>query len=344
MVRRKRERIIYFDLIKLVATICVFVCHFTRSLEANAINFSFKVLPDNIFSVYLGSFGVSLFFIVSGAALMYVYDEKIDIKNYFVKRFKGIYPLYWLTYLFAFFITFYLNAGIVKGIPKYRIIYSILGCDGNVLWFKPTFYMVGEWFLSVIVLLYVIFPICRLGIKKIPYVTMLLAVLIFVCLHYTWSSSMPLECLFLARLPEFVFGMFFVKVIKKPRWWLFVPGVLVWLAALRFEEKLLNLDSVIRMEVIGIASFCVLSYVFMSLKGKIITKLSVFVNKYMYGFFLTHHFIQEQVLKKFSGVTLERTEVILACIMCMVLTVTATVLLSKLNDKILKGFSELKRS
>ena len=87
--------------------LCVFVCHFTRSLEAAGVGFDFKILPDTVFSVYLGSFGVTLFFIVSGAALMYVYEEKIDIKTYIIKRLKGLYPLLRMTYLFAFFITFY---------------------------------------------------------------------------------------------------------------------------------------------------------------------------------------------------------------------------------------------
>lgn len=123
----KKERIIYFDLIKLIATLSVFFCHFTRSLEANGVIFDFKILPDTVFSIYLGSFGVSLFFIVSGAALMYVYDEKIDWKSFIAKRFKGIYPLFWLTYIIAFFITFYNNGGINHTIPKSRIIYSILG-------------------------------------------------------------------------------------------------------------------------------------------------------------------------------------------------------------------------
>ena len=72
MGKSQRERILYFDLIKLIAMLCVFVCHFTRSLEAAVVGFDFKILPDTVFSVYLGSFGVTLFFIVSGAALMYV--------------------------------------------------------------------------------------------------------------------------------------------------------------------------------------------------------------------------------------------------------------------------------
>ena len=74
----KKERLVYFDIIKFIAVICVFTVHFTRTLEY-FLNFDFKILPDRIFGVYLGGFGVTLFFITSGASLMYVYDEKLDL-------------------------------------------------------------------------------------------------------------------------------------------------------------------------------------------------------------------------------------------------------------------------
>lgn len=42
MGKSQRERILYFDLIKLIAMLCVFVCHFTRSLEAAGVGFVLK--------------------------------------------------------------------------------------------------------------------------------------------------------------------------------------------------------------------------------------------------------------------------------------------------------------
>lgn len=343
MAAGKKERILYFDLVKLIATLCVFICHFTRSLEANGVAFEYKILPDNIFTVYLGSFGVSLFFIVSGAALMYVYDEKLSVKDYMIKRFKGIYPLFWLTYLFAFFITFYRDGGLNQTVPKYKIIYSILGCDGNALWFGENFYMVGEWFLSVIVLLYIIFPLLRKAMKKLPYVVMAGAVVIFVVLLKFWDSAMPLECLFLSRLPEFVFGMFFVKVIKKPRIWLCGAGAVILAGSIVFEEHFLDVNPVVRTEVIGIASFCVFSYCFKWLKGDIVTLISKSVNKYTYGFFLTHHFVQMLILSHFMGRFLHRSDVILACVLCLSLTIFVTVVLNHINQKIWNGIAAYRK-
>lgn len=339
MITAKKERILYFDLIKLIATLCVFICHFTRSLEADGVAFEYKILPDNVFTVYLGSFGVSLFFIVSGAALMYVYDEKLNVKEYLIKRFKGIYPLFWLTYVFAFFITFYHNGGLNQDIPKYKFIYSILGCDGNALWFGPDFYMVGEWFLSVIVLLYLVFPLLRRGMRRFPYPVMAGSVVIFAVLLKLWDSAMPLECLFLSRLPEFVFGMFFVKVIKKPGILMCGAGAAVLAGAVIFEEHILNVNAVIRTEIIGIAAFCVLSYCLKWLKGNFICLISKYVNRYTYGFFLTHHFVQMLLLEKFAGRFLHRSDILVACILCLAVTIFSTIVLFHLNQRILKSIA-----
>ena len=72
-----KKRLYYLDIIKLCALVLVFVCHYTRSLESRGVGFVCKVLPDSIFHLYIGSFGVTLFFIASGASLMYVYQKEI---------------------------------------------------------------------------------------------------------------------------------------------------------------------------------------------------------------------------------------------------------------------------
>lgn len=336
MEKKRKERILYFDLIKLIATICVFCCHFTRSMEAQGIGFDFKVMPDNVFGVYLGSYGVSLFFIVSGAALMYVYDDTVDWKNYYVKRFKGIYPLFWLTWTAAFLVNFYNQGGLNHGIPKWSILFSILGCDGNAQWFMATFYLVGEWFLSVIVMLYVVFPLLRWCMRRQPWITMLLSIVLLLALNHAWDSVMPLDCLFLARIPEFAFGMFFIKVIKRPRAWMGLGGIFLIAAAL-WEEPLLRLDALLRTELVGVVSFLFFAFLLQVFKGILTERLSVFVNRYMYGFFLTHHFVQLLVLQRFRGGYLAASDVLVAFVLCLTVTILAMLLLNRLNQKLLNG-------
>lgn len=115
----KKERLLYLDLIKLVAVIMVFTIHFTRTLEYAQINFTTHVLPDTLFGMYLGSYGVTLFFIVSGAVLMYIYgDKEIDLASYYKKRFLGIYPMFWLAFAIFFIAK---EISYIRALPKVSI-------------------------------------------------------------------------------------------------------------------------------------------------------------------------------------------------------------------------------
>lgn len=110
----EKKRILYFDAIKFVAIIFVFVCHFARTLERYHISYGFKILPDALFSIYTGTAGSVLFFIVSGAALMHVYQDQINLKSYFMKRVKGIYLMFWISFIIFFCIQFYTGGGMTK--------------------------------------------------------------------------------------------------------------------------------------------------------------------------------------------------------------------------------------
>ena len=56
-----RPRIKYFDIIKFFAVTFVLVCHYSRTLEAYGIQYSWKILPDELFHVYTGTVGSMLF-------------------------------------------------------------------------------------------------------------------------------------------------------------------------------------------------------------------------------------------------------------------------------------------
>ena len=43
-------------------------------------------------------------------------------------------------------------------IPRWRVIFSVLGLDGYLAPVTVTFYKIGEWFLGVILILYLVFP------------------------------------------------------------------------------------------------------------------------------------------------------------------------------------------
>lgn len=330
----KKERLIYFDIIKFIAVICVFTVHFTRTMEYY-IGFDFKILPDQIFGMYLGAFGVTLFFIASGASLMYVYDEKLDLKVYLKKRFLGIYPLFWLTYILAFMINFYVNRGFDQTIPKWKIIFTVIGFDGTNAYWGPNFYLVGEWFLSVIICLYLIFPLLRILIQKFPLITTLMTIIAYILLvqNYSPTAKLPLDCLVFARIPEFIFGMILIKYIKKVSLHLFIPTFIIMLLSIFINTDRFNKMYVIT--VVGISSFCVFSYLFCNVKDGLFKTISIFISKYSYAIFLSHHFIMVIFLKHFIYKVMPKSEVIVLYAMLWIITMIASVGLVRINNQIM---------
>ena len=78
------------------------------------------VLTTTVSNIYIGDWGVSLFFIISGAALMYVYEKKCELKTFYKKRFFSIYPMFWMAYIAAFIYSFYAD----KMMPGTCLLYT----------------------------------------------------------------------------------------------------------------------------------------------------------------------------------------------------------------------------
>ena len=177
---QKKERLFYLDFIRVVAMMLVVIYHFFKHFDISFNISAFNPLKLEFIHLNLGFLGVTLFFIISGASLMYNYSEKIDYKRYFKRRFKSIYPMFWIAYTVAFLYNFIANGNIDDTIPRSRLILSFLGIDGYFQYLAPNFYILGEWFLGAIIFIYIIFPLYRKLLKKNK--TLTLIVLIFHCI------------------------------------------------------------------------------------------------------------------------------------------------------------------
>ena len=156
----------------------------------------------------MGHIGVSLFFILSGASLMYSTRRGLEIRSYLKKRFLSIYPLYWITYA-AFFTHFYIINRLPMTVPKSSLLLSFLGMDGYLYYKIPCYYLVGEWFVGCILILYLLFPLLRRLVLEHPRATALVTAVLYVPYLYVYPFQMENERLFFSRIPEFLFGMYF---------------------------------------------------------------------------------------------------------------------------------------
>lgn len=157
----RADRIKFFDTVRAVATVAVFMFHAGYLLPlsaASAINWT-KLITDG------GTVGVSIFFVLSGFLLFYQLFKtqapltKARLKEYVKKRLLRILPLY---YFSLFFIALVLNGDIFfSGSGLEAILYNLFflrkiksGGTGGALTINPVY-----WTLVVEMHFYILLPI-----------------------------------------------------------------------------------------------------------------------------------------------------------------------------------------
>ena len=334
----KKERLKYVDVLRVIAMISVFTVHYTRALESSGIGTGNKILPDFVFGAYLGSFGVAIFFILSGIYLMYTYNDMFELKSYIKKRFLGVYPMFWICYILVFLYYFYVRRGNTFTAPNWTIILSDLGMDGYLCNYGPNFYIIGEWFLGCLIFLYILFPILRFGVKRFPIITAVIILLIYGILPYHYTGTISMELFFLLRLPEFAFGMYMVNYKWDIKWYVALPAMVV-LAAMQILDTS-SIPVLYVVTAVGILSVISVYWICKFIKWEKFYSLCKLIGKNAYGVFLTHHVVLYEITRHFAGLYMFKMENYMLYAICWLVTGVATVLLSKLYKRVMKFIKE----
>ncbi|MCP1110128.1 acyltransferase family protein [Ohessyouella blattaphilus] len=336
----KKERVFYLDFIRAVAAISIIITHYNaRFLYMDPVPYKKMIITSEIGGVYIGAWGVSLFFIISGAALMYVYQDAIDLKVFYKKRFLNIYPMFWLAYFVALLLLFVLNRGIVfPDVPKYRFLFTLIGIDGWLSQIMGTFYILGEWFLGVIIMLYIFFPLLRKGLIKAPKVTALFAFTLYIGLIFFFGNGIKgiaLDTIILSRVPEILFGMWFIKERRKVS----ISAALIGLAIVVANSflKPSTIPQMYQITYVGISSYIVLIYVASIVERfRIVDWFVSLISKYSYAIFLVHHVIIEKIRSRFDLAALSAFKsYILFLAICLFIAIFSG-LLYKAHDVMMK--------
>ena len=205
-----RQRIHSLDIIRIAATFAIIVFHW------NIYAYHYGIDAEPVFHLPFATGtaavpAVSLFFILSGASLMLSCRKNFTLKGYFLRRFLSIYPLYWLAYAVVFFHVYVLRH-VPMDKPLITLPLSFLAMDGLLADTLNTWYLIGEWFVGCIVLLYLVFPLLRLAVKKAPGFSLLGGLLLAFLL--TRVPAFPIDATHfpLTRVPEMLLGMVYVEI------------------------------------------------------------------------------------------------------------------------------------
>ena len=321
----KKERLFYLDFVRAVAVVSILLTHFNaRYLYLVPPMPEKAVITTTVSNIYIGNWGVSLFFIISGAALMYVYQDRLDLKTFYKKRFLSIYPMFWMAYIVAFAFLYARNHVIPgAGTPKVNFLFTILGMDGMLAAYLPTFYILGEWFLGTIILMYLLFPLLRLGVEKQPALTAA-AILVIYAAMFLLQGQVNISIVVLTRLPEIAFGMYFVRWGRKVDW----KAALLALVLLVANGLLAPaLPDMLQTTYVGIASFLLLVFLSYYVKVPVCEKFCGVISKYSYAIFLVHHVIIAEIMQHFDlvQISVAKSYLLFACT-CVVIAVFAWLL------------------
>lgn len=172
-----KKRYLYLDIARFWAVFLVILYHLDFHLTNHNITsyYSFTIQNSNYT-------GVVLFILLSGLSLTLNLqkNDKVNWKTFYKKRILGVLPLLWIAYILQYFRLFYLHGTTPIVGEKWRIIFSILGLDGYLSQVTTTFYLgIGEWFIGMIMFLYLFFPFLLYVLRKNALIFSLMIVVIY---------------------------------------------------------------------------------------------------------------------------------------------------------------------
>lgn len=345
------KRIFGMDLVRTLATIFIFTYHFNLLWGENGI----QIFNETSIGM-LCTLGVSMFFVLSGAGLIYGDRGDFSLKQYLKKRFLAVFPLFYVSYLFYFFAT--LSIGLLQGtglpnrfgsIPIGYFLLTVCGMDGFFLYKHINFYLVGEWFLGCILCLYIIYPFLRYGVKKYPLITAIIIVFVYGIVTIFYPFEMSISRNPIVRVLEFAVGMYYGEYyLNRERYEQDKSLIVLIVSVTCFIVGLLyvligNHDSQVIMQLLGILFFVFLMELAKWLTEQHMRKVVSLFSKYSFAIFLMHHQIIYKLEDMMRDKNLSYLEVCFLFVAYIIGIVFLGVIVYKIASLLKKSINKLGR-
>lgn len=306
---KQNSKLFRFDWIRGLAMLCVIITHFNE-----------KLIDLNIDSpcihLYMGKrlsysqMGVVLFLLLSGTLSVMSLErglsesKKMDRKavlTYYKKRMLSILPLYYLAYIVAYIVFMSPDKIQFHG----SMIFTLFGLDGYLsLYHIPTFYLVGEWFIGMIIICYLVCPLLYQAIRKYPKTTFCILVIYYLLVMNFYPFARNKETDVMLRVVDFVIGMYFGIYVKRiPR----VVAAISLAVTIIFCSISTYFDYMYLVLIRGVALYCILWLLgdwLQTISAKPVAKIrSIFATwaKYSFAVYMIHKLVIDQVVTPFEG-------------------------------------------
>ena len=339
-----KKRIFYYDFVRGFAFVFIIIYHFNISVVSRNISGTTILINDFCNNLDLGHIGVSLFFILSGSALMESSGKVFDIREFYKKRIKSLLPLFWTAYLLVFIYYFckYKTGHPFTEEPKgWTFLLTVIGMDGYTASLMLNYYKIGEWFLGCILLMYMMFPALKWGVEKHPYTAWIPVIAVYCFLNYKYIlPNLCTQDVFM-RLPAFVFGMYMGKYIKKVRVIGLIPAVIILpvCACVDFSEYL-SIPVMVYVTLAGVSSYTVFRFVGERAENELFKEIVAKISAITYPVYLLHHVISEQIITNFEQVKLSSVDVVVLFVIVLGAEILGGIGLQNLYNKISENVSK----
>ncbi len=297
----------------------------------------------------LGQMAVAMFFLLSGA-LMWRNHQELEIGRFYRKRIFGILIPIWICSIPLIIVDYLVNPSLVlSAYARHTILFNFLGLDlylGVLTGIYP-YHVAGEWFTSVILTMYILYPLLKklFSEKKIRVISTVVITAVFVVnfkiklftMGNGWYS-------FSVGLFYFWCGMLYEKyrdklIEKKP----VIISSIVFVAVYLFYNMLpfVRLSS----PAVSLTGFIVLNWfgnrIGNSINGTAVEKIIDFTCKNSYMIYLTHHYIIITLMKGFLLAGLDLFWLFVVSV--IIIVCIYSVLCRTANDFVLKKIGSRKK-
>ena len=291
---RNKEAIKQFDFIRAVACIGIVLYHF--SVESGWFNI-IRVISGGGTEITWGDIYVTVFFAISGALLHYNNAAIPNVKNFYKKRLATLLPPYYIAWGSMYILSVVKNKSVFyKGHPL-SILLSFIGMDGYLSYRVTNYYILGEWFVGAIILLYLIYPMILWCDKKQNGLLTIAIVFSYIVSLKFSLTGMPSFRTIPSCLISFYIGFLLVEHHDKLNKGIFLSVLIITVVFTQLRIGNPNICA----HILGIL-MAILLYGIGTVAMQIgfVEKVMNWISKKSYYIFLTHHVVICQLLKKFQ--------------------------------------------
>ena len=340
------QRIRYYDLLRVLCTAFIIYYHMMVELVIEDIYPSEDIFP--LFStpnISFATLGVAVFFMLSGAGLTLSNSKEFKLRGFYLKRFLTVLVPVYITNIFFYIVKYaFYGENWLKVLMNWQTVYTLLGVDEYMRQNGAQLITsgIGEWFLGVLVIIYILYPVFRYLMNRFPYLFFAVATSIYVAYIFNYTEEMPPVYMTLpAKAYEFIVGMYLAKFyIQFPKKMMLISiPVCTFFAANKWPLGLNN-----SLMITACAFFFVVSVSYLEpYLNKCKCKVLSFLSGISYYVFLTHHvviYIFTPIMKPYIS---NKFSVLLLFAIELVVTFASAMIIKALTGLIVKGVGKLKQ-